>query len=739
MQKNRYRKFVMLAVIAAMLMQIIGGALYVGAEGEESVGKNLGNIFTAVSLSVKQDGDTEFTTLTDPARIRIDDNTQVKLDFDWKLYDELQLEDRDYAEIALPEMFVKGGLPENAFSGDLIWGSENTVIGTYEVTADEVTADNKLRVVFNDKLSELKDRSGEVWLTLKFNQKEFADDVIQTISFSLSEEKTFTIISAPVGDDYVITKSGKTNTPINASYIDWSIDVNTTLSQLSSGSVVDTIPAGLELNSKSIEIYELTVGGDGKIKSEKLMDPQPDVVTVPEAGTVTSFSISFGETYRAYRVKYRTDITDYSLDGYKNQVVLKDGKDDKKSADFTIDKIKVGSLIEKKGEANNDGLNSEKITWTIDVNKAQQTLSNVVITDSLGSSDLSIDNGSIKVYELNQSDDGNWNRGTNVTTNYLAVGAEKLTFPIALGNVAGQAYRIEFDTSVNYAEYHETNKFTNTAAIKVDGTERATDTAEVTVNRSSLLEKSGVEKTSYGEPFIEWTVVVNAAGHTINNAKLTDMLSSGLELITDSILVKDEYGQTITVAASDSKSYPRWSSTGDPSASGYVLLLGNIGRDKTPYTYTITYETKITNPTVGFSFLTNTATLSGDGLSGDGISEEGEIDKIGVPSGQVNNSYFKDTVNQTVGDTSYDGINYQTKTMSWRITVDAIKETITALTITDIFDPAGSMVFLPNTLVVLKGGSVVDNSDNSVYTLTNNGKDGFGLTFNSSRSLDRDK
>jgi hypothetical protein len=414
-------------------------------------------------------------------------------------------------------------------------------------------------------------------------------------------------------------------------------------------------------------------------------------------------------------------------------VVLRDGEVDKDSADFTIDKIEVGSLIEKNGVANNNGLNSDKITWTIDVNKAQQTLNDVVITDIPDSSELSIIPESITVYKLNQSG-GDWTIGNDVTDDYLADGADNIAFPIALGNVAGQAYRIVFDTSVNYAEYHATNKFTNTAAIEVGGTERATDTAEVTVNRSSLLEKSGVEKTSYDEPFIEWTVVVNEAGHTINNAKLTDTLSAGIELMTGTILVKDKSDQTIPVAASGSETYPRWSLTGAPDGAGYELLLGNLGRDNSPYT--ITYKTKITDPRADFSELTNTATLSGDGLSGDGIVG-GNIEKAGVPTGEVKNKYFKDTINQTVDGTAYDGINYEAKTMSWRITADAIKETITALTITDTFNPADSMAFLPDTLVVLKGGSVVDNSGNSVYTLTDNGIGGFGLTFNG--SLERAK
>lgn len=72
--------------------------------------------------------------------------------------------------------------------------------------------------------------------------------------------------------------------------------------------------------------------------------------------------------------------------------------------------------------------------------------------------------------------------------------------------------------------------------------------------------------------------------------------------------------------------------------------------------------------------------------------------------------------------------------MSWVITVDAKKELITELTITDTFEPVGSMVFMSESLKVLKNGKLLDSNN---YTLTDNKAGGFVLNFIG--SLDRAK
>src|SRR5699024_8390036 len=75
----------------------------------------------------------------------------------------------------------------------------------------------------------------------------------------------------------------------------------------------------------------------------------------------------------------------------------------------------------------------------------------------------------------------------------------------------------------------------------------------------------------------------------------------------------------------------------------------------------------------------------------------------------------------------YDGLNYTEKTMSWKLTVDAIKEEITELKITDTFDPEKSMKFIADSLRVVIGEDIlVENTD---YIFNDNGIDGFELEF----------
>src|SRR5699024_8074140 len=80
-----------------------------------------------------------------------------------------------------------------------------------------------------------------------------------------------------------------------------------------------------------------------------------------------------------------------------------------------------------------------------------------------------------------------------------------------------------------------------------------------------------------------------------------------------------------------------------------------------------------------------------------------------------------------IDDITYDGLNYTEKTMSWKLKVDAIKEEITELKITDSFAPEKSMKFIADSLRVVIGEDIlVENTD---YTLEDNGVDGFELEF----------
>ena len=360
-------------------MQLLGGR----------AGEDLGNIFTDVTLKI-QHGSEEPIVLNDDedtVAIEIQDDTVVLLEYEWEIDDDEDLEDGpfaagDYAETTIPSVFQ--GLTGN-LTGNLEWGSDT--VGTYSIDG------NTLRVEFNERLEGLQGREGTVWVWLEFKLEEFEENVTQTIEFGEPISKSFTITLKPQKDVETMTKLGVPDSEINAEYIDWVIDVNISMEKLDNAIVEDIIPDGLELDSDhDIKIYELIVGYYGEITEWA------------SKGTTTAFPVELGKINSAYRIKYRTTIIDNSKDEYRNIATLKDDEEEKDTAEYVIGKLKMGSSIEKTGKADQNGEDSTKITWTIDINKAQLDLNNVSVDDVILEKpegvELEINKDSIKVYKL---------------------------------------------------------------------------------------------------------------------------------------------------------------------------------------------------------------------------------------------------------------------------------------------------------------------------------------------------
>src|SRR5699024_8447757 len=212
-----------------------------------------------------------------------------------------------------------------------------------------------------------------------------------------------------------------------------------------------------------------------------------------------------GETDKAYRIKYKTDITEFKRE-FTNNAVLKDNGKDKAKDKYTITGLERGSLIEKDGWINDQ--NKDQIIWQIDVNKSESSLKNVKVLDEIPEG-LIIN--SIKVWELNKA--GNdWDYGDWV--------GEYDEFPVDLGDIDG-AYRFQVTTDIDYSSFEEYKKeldFLNKAVLEVNGETEDRDNATVEVVRESLLEKNGWESTDYGDSKISWEIEVNKAQHTIKNA-----------------------------------------------------------------------------------------------------------------------------------------------------------------------------------------------------------------------------
>src|SRR5699024_6649058 len=302
--------------------------------------KDLGSsIFTDVKIHINDEKLEEGTT-----EIEITDDLQLRFTFDLKLSDDVDLNAGDWAQIKLPDA-LHGVAGQT--TGPLL--EDGIEVGTYEITED-----GYLRVEFNDVLTEKSDRFGEGGFLLEFDLKEFEEDANQSIKFEDTINKEFIIKAKPSGEVHDIKKSGVANENINPEYLEWKIDVNTKLENLTNATVEDIIPEGLELDFDSIEVYELTVGYEGKLTEGNKID------NIGITKTGSGFKVDLGETDKAYRIKYKTDITEFKRE-FTNNAVLKDNGKDKAKDKYTITGLERGSLIEKNGWINNQ--NKDQIIW----------------------------------------------------------------------------------------------------------------------------------------------------------------------------------------------------------------------------------------------------------------------------------------------------------------------------------------------------------------------------------------
>ncbi|NLY87811.1 MAG: hypothetical protein GX083_04630, partial [Clostridiales bacterium] len=647
-------------------------------------GSDLGSgIFNDVKVEYPDGTKLESGSVTE---VEITDGLQLKVTFGWEIGDEVDLKEGDWAEFQLPVNLSRVGV---STSGEL-QDSEGKVVGTYELTSD-----GKLRVVFNGELENLENRKGEVGFLLKFDVKDFKDDAIQKIEFGESINKKFSFKAKPTGEVHDIHKRGEADAKINPSYIEWTVDVNTKLESLTNGSVEDVIPAGLVLDESSIQIYELTVGSEGKLT-------QGIQVTKSLSTDGGVLKVDFGETDKAYRIIYKTKIEGDIEESYTNKAILYDNGTKKAEDEITVDGLSKGSLIEKVGEVNSG--NPDQITWTIYVNKAEENLNNVQILDTIP------DGLNVERIDYWKSDaKGNYGEWVGTSTE----------FPLDLGDITG-AYIIRVKTNIDYSYFENYTKdyeFINTVKLEVNGEIIDESSAKVPIDRGTLLEKSGEETTSYGDSKITWTLKVNKAKQTIANAIITDTVGDGLELIDDSITVYNETTKT-ELTTSDY--------TFVKNADGtFTISLGDI-KDE----FTIKYDTKIIAPLEdGQEGYSNKGKLSGgNGLGGVGT---GDLEKEVIVKPTVKNIYSKQaaTGNEKVDGVTYDGLNYADKTMSWKVVVDALKEQITELKIEDSFDPAKTMKLIPETLKIVVNDDTVPLQEGVDYTLTDNGVDGFAIEF----------
>ncbi|MHC0552887.1 collagen binding domain-containing protein [Salinicoccus sp. CNSTN-B1] len=212
---------------------------------------------------------------------------------------------------------------------------------------------------------------------------------------------------------------------------------------------------------------------------------------------------------------------------------------------------KEGQLVHEDGESNIvDGWQGDaerKIAWQLYTNYQQLNLGNdVVITDTL-QYEGSIDADSIKVSTYKVSADGK----TTITDEVLDPSAYSLdvdgnTFTLTFNKEVSERYVVEFLTTVPNVSQ---KNYTNEATVSVDGNDYPYSGTVSYKNYNNFLDKSSVGQEGsdvYIGDEVNWKVQVNDSLSIIENAEITDIISTGLEYIQGSLKVSTADGDVLS-------------------------------------------------------------------------------------------------------------------------------------------------------------------------------------------------
>ncbi|MBB6670520.1 collagen binding domain-containing protein [Cohnella nanjingensis] len=363
-------------------------------------------------------------------------------------------------------------------------------------------------------------------------------------------------------------------------------------------------------------------------------------------------------------------------------------------------KPNVTSTIEKKGVP--DGFNPKSINWTVDVNKALDSVTNAVMSDPFPT-------GlkppvSVAVYGLNVNLDGSVTQGALIDSSRYTVdfAGGPLNVRFADSPITS-AYRIQFVTDID-----DTSKtsFSNTATFQGTNKTPVNSSTTVSVNYGKFLDKSSTGYNSATQT-IDWAIKYNYREESITkaNALLTDTFGKKQQLVSGSVAVYpielDNTGKETKGAAIDPSLY-MVTPTSDATDNGFTLQF----KQNINSAYKIEYQTTTIDRVESNTTITNKIESRGQWTTGTRDIKQVVLTKDNGP------------------------VNYQNQTVKWTIRLNEDSKTMTNVVLKDTF-PNGGLQIVPGSLVVtpdsVPGATYAVNYTASTPPGAN---DGFVLTFN---------
>ncbi|VEF48981.1 LPXTG-motif cell wall anchor domain-containing protein [Bacillus freudenreichii] len=314
-----------------------------------------------------------------------------------------------------------------------------------------------------------------------------------------------------------------------------------------------------------------------------------------------------------------------------------------------IDQGNKDKTIEKKGTPNK-GYNADEINWEVIINKNKASLTNAKVIDLLPKG-TEYKEGSLKIIKLRVDLYGNILgdveevevTGETVDSGVLSIPLEDIK----------DAYRIEYVTTITN---DEEKSFRNEATLKDDELADVTANATVTVNRGEAIKKKAANNYDPKTGIIEWEIELNYNLKDLTNVTLKDTWTPEGQLV----LVEDSL--VFTEMEIDENGVAR--ETGNVGLpEGAKLVLGTDQFEVTGITtnkaYKVTYQTKVKDRVLEPFEVANTAGF-GTESTGSGIS-------VGT--------YY--------GSKSAGTIDYEKKTIDWKIEINHDEYPMEKISITD--------------------------------------------------------
>ncbi|MFP7479764.1 SpaA isopeptide-forming pilin-related protein [Terribacillus saccharophilus] len=482
---------------------------------------------------------------------------EVSIDMQWALQNGHRYGEGSTFTFSLPDYFAI----YNDVDGQLEFGNES--VGTYKLSMDGTVV-----MTFNDNITKLSNVKGTLHFWTELHEK-IEGSIEQEIIFTIKEEDVAVIpIKFQPKPGNAIDKSGKTDRGYNAKEITWTVDFNKQLKTIEDAVLKDPLQANQQLQPDSIRVYKLDVQLDGSVRQGE--EVSPSAYTVQEE----PFQINFGQLTDAYRVEFKTDITDAEGTRYENTAFLTGSNTEELSAKASVG-VSRGKPLAKRSIAYDAA--KQTITWEIQYNYNEKNIQqrDAVLEDLFDASHILI-RDSLKVEKITIGENGQ-QAGEEPYTNYRVeeqpAADGKRGFQLQFNEDIQNAFKITYQTKADGRVLDDGSiNNTVTAGESETGADRGIS--------QQVLSKS-VPNVNYKDKTSNWVIDFNKDSHKMTNVVITDTYpNKGLTMREDTFKIVDANGNKELVRDKDYEL--------QVSPDGFVVEFKNI--IETPYKISYTTD-----------------------------------------------------------------------------------------------------------------------------------------------------